>query len=155
MNLFFEVGHWLNLRHIWGDATCGSDLVTDTPTHNTANYGCPAAGHRSTCTGTPIEMTMNYMDYTDDACMYMFSAGQKSRMLATFASGGVNRSSRYGAYYILHSVPRKSNPSGTMDADQYLVKIAVSARSTGAGSFEAFMTAWLAAAQSEASLQLV
>ena len=83
-----EVGHWLNLRHIWGDATCGSDLVTDTPTHNTANYGCPAAGHRSTCTGTPIEMTMNYMDYTDDLCMYMFSAGQKSRMLATFATGG-------------------------------------------------------------------
>jgi len=83
-----EVGHWLNLRHIWGDATCGSDLVTDTPTHNTANYGCPAAGHRSTCTGTPIEMWMNYMDYTDDRCMYMFSTGQKSRMLATFASGG-------------------------------------------------------------------
>jgi hypothetical protein len=83
-----EVGHWLNLRHIWGDATCGSDLVTDTPTHNTANYGCPADGHRSTCTGTPVEMTMNYMDYTDDACMYMFSLGQKSRMLATFASGG-------------------------------------------------------------------
>jgi hypothetical protein len=83
-----EVGHWLNLRHIWGDATCGSDLVTDTPTHNTANYGCQAAGHRSTCTGTPIEMWMNYMDYTDDRCMYMFSAGQKSRMLATFASGG-------------------------------------------------------------------
>ena len=83
-----EVGHWLNLRHIWGDATCGSDLVTDTPTHNTANYGCPASGHKSTCTGTPIEMTMNYMDYTDDACMYMFSAGQKARMLATFATGG-------------------------------------------------------------------
>ncbi|MFN8281629.1 MAG: zinc metalloprotease [Chitinophagales bacterium] len=83
-----EVGHWLNLRHIWGDATCGSDLVSDTPTHNTANYGCPAAGHKSTCTGTPIEMTMNYMDYTDDACMYMFTAGQKSRILATFASGG-------------------------------------------------------------------
>ena len=82
-----EVGHWLNLRHIWGDATCGSDLVNDTPTHNTANYGCPASGHRSTCSGTPVEMTMNYMDYTDDACMYMFSLGQKSRMLATFASG--------------------------------------------------------------------
>jgi hypothetical protein len=83
-----EVGHWLNLRHIWGDATCGSDLVSDTPTHNTANYGCPAAGHKSTCSGAPIEMTMNYMDYTDDACMYMFSAGQKARILATFATGG-------------------------------------------------------------------
>jgi hypothetical protein len=83
-----EVGHWLNLRHIWGDATCGDDLVSDTPLHNTANYGCPAAGHLSTCTGTPVEMTMNYMDYTDDPCMYMFSSGQKSRMMAIFASGG-------------------------------------------------------------------
>ena len=83
-----EVGHWLNLRHIWGDATCGSDQVNDTPTHNTANYGCPGAGHRSTCTGTPEEMWMNYMDYSDDACMYMFSADQTTRMRALFATGG-------------------------------------------------------------------
>lgn len=83
-----EVGHWMNLRHIWGDATCGNDQVGDTPTHNTANYGCPAAGHKSTCSGTPVEMTMNYMDYTDDACMYMFSLGQESRILAVFAAGG-------------------------------------------------------------------
>lgn len=87
-----EVGHWMNLRHIWGDVTCGNDQVGDTPQHNTANYGCPAAGHKSTCTGTPVEMTMNYMDYTDDACMYMFSAGQKTRMLAVFASGGPRNS---------------------------------------------------------------
>lgn len=87
-----EVGHWLNLRHIWGDATCGNDQVGDTPLHNTANYGCPGFGHLSTCTGTPVEMTMNYMDYTDDACMYMFSNGQKTRMLAVFASGGPRNS---------------------------------------------------------------
>ena len=87
-----EVGHWLNLRHIWGDATCGTDQVGDTPTHNTANYGCPAVGHKSTCSGTPVEMTMNYMDYTDDACMYMFSVGQGSRMNATFAVGGPRNS---------------------------------------------------------------
>ncbi|WP_166923780.1 zinc metalloprotease [Flavobacterium poyangense] len=83
-----EVGHWMNLRHIWGDATCGSDLVSDTPTHNTANYGIPAYPHYSTCSGTPVEMTMNYMDYTDDAGMYMFSNGQKSRMAAIFVAGG-------------------------------------------------------------------
>lgn len=83
-----EVGHWLNLRHIWGDATCGSDLVSDTPQHNTANYGCPTYPHYSTCTGTPVEMTMNYMDYTDDACMYMFTQGQKTRAMAIFAVGG-------------------------------------------------------------------
>ena len=83
-----EVGHWMNLRHIWGDANCGSDLVSDTPTHNDANYGVPAYPHYSTCSGTPVEMTMNYMDYTDDNGMYMFSNGQKSRMSAIFVSGG-------------------------------------------------------------------
>lgn len=87
-----EVGHWLNLRHIWGDANCGSDLVSDTPTHDSPNSGVPAAGHRSTCTGTPLEMYMNYMDYTDDRGMFMFSNGQKARMNALFASGGARRS---------------------------------------------------------------
>jgi hypothetical protein len=83
-----EVGHWLNLRHIWGDATCGNDFVGDTPLHNTSNGGCPTATHRSTCTGTPLEMWMNYMDYTYDECMYMFTNGQRDRMLAVFAAGG-------------------------------------------------------------------
>ncbi|UOQ53589.1 M43 family zinc metalloprotease [Hymenobacter cellulosivorans] len=81
-----EVGHWLNLRHIWGDASCGNDLVSDTPTQQTANYGCPAFPH-VTCNNQG-DMSMNYMDYTDDACMYMFSTGQASRMNALFASGG-------------------------------------------------------------------
>jgi hypothetical protein len=83
-----EVGHWMNLRHIWGDATCGNDNVGDTPLHNTYNVGCPKADERSTCVGTPLEMWMNYMDYTYDACMYMFSNGQKDRMLAVFSAGG-------------------------------------------------------------------
>ncbi|MCF6128859.1 zinc metalloprotease [Flavobacterium sp. AS60] len=83
-----EVGHWLNLRHIWGDATCGNDLVADTPSHNAPNYGNPTYPHYSTCSGTPVEMTMNYMDYTDDRGMYMFSVGQKARMDAIFVSGG-------------------------------------------------------------------
>ncbi len=83
-----EVGHWMNLRHIWGDANCGSDLVSDTPLHNASNYGCPTYPHLSTCSGSPTEMTMNYMDYTDDRCMYMFTLGQKARMQALFTSGG-------------------------------------------------------------------
>lgn len=87
-----EVGHWLNLRHIWGDANCGSDLVNDTPTQQTSNYGCPAFP-RVTCSNGPNgDMFMNYMDYTDDACMYMFTPGQKSRMLALFAAGGARAS---------------------------------------------------------------
>ncbi len=83
-----EVGHYFNLRHIWGDTNCGNDFVDDTPLHNTYNFGCPPAGHLSTCTGTPVEMTMNYMDYTDDACMYMFTKEQALRMQATYATGG-------------------------------------------------------------------
>ena len=104
-----EVGHWLNLRHIWGDATCGTDNVTDTPSHNAANYGCPTYPHYSTCTGTPVEMTMNYMDYTDDACMYMFSAGQALRSQALFAVGGARAS-------LLNSsgcIPPSSSTCGT------------------------------------------
>jgi len=83
-----EVGHWLNLRHIWGDANCGSDLVTDTPTQQTSNYGCPTYPHVTCSNGTAGDMFMNYMDYTDDACMYMFTTGQKARMVALFATGG-------------------------------------------------------------------
>jgi hypothetical protein len=75
-----EIGHWFGLRHIWGDATCGNDFVDDTPLHNAANFDCPGEGHRSTCAGTPLEMWMNYMDYTDDRCMYFFSDGQVARM---------------------------------------------------------------------------
>jgi hypothetical protein len=83
-----EVGHWMNLRHIWGDASCGNDLVSDTPVHKTSNFGVPTYPYASTCLPTHNEMTMNYMDYTDDRGMYMFTEGQKSRMSALFVSGG-------------------------------------------------------------------
>ncbi len=80
-----EVGHWLNLRHIWGDGPCGSDdFVSDTPTSDDANYGC-ATGHVS-CSST--DMVQNYTDYSDDACMNLFTQGQKSRMQALFGGGG-------------------------------------------------------------------
>lgn len=84
-----EVGHWLNLRHIWGDdsgACTGSDQVSDTPNQGAENYGCPLPTKASCSNGG--DMFMNYMDYTDDACMYMFSAGQKARMQATLIAGG-------------------------------------------------------------------
>ena len=74
-----EVGHCFGLVHIWGDSRCGNDFVDDTPLHNDPNFGCPGPGHLSTCTGTPPEMWMNYMDYTDDKCMYFFSDGQAAR----------------------------------------------------------------------------
>jgi PKD repeat protein len=83
-----EVGHWLNLRHIWGDATCGNDFVSDTPPHEAANFGCPSFPHLSSCTGNPPngDMYPNYMDYTDGDCQNIFSNGQIARMTATLNS---------------------------------------------------------------------
>lgn len=84
-----EVGHYLNLRHIWGDANCGNDLVSDTPTQTGPNYGTPSYPLYNTCGGVQRSvMFMNYMDYVDDAAMFMFSAGQKTRMQSVVASSG-------------------------------------------------------------------
>lgn len=84
-----EVGHWLGLRHIWGDdsgACTQSDGISDTPNQGD-DYGgqCPT-GTRSSCGSN--DMYMNYMDYTDDACMNMLTNGQKAVMRATLNSGG-------------------------------------------------------------------
>ncbi len=87
-----EVGHWLNLRHIWGDANCGTDYVADTPTQQTSNYGCPSFPHVTCSNGPNGDLFMNYMDYTDDPCMFMFTNGQKTRTRAIFASDGARRS---------------------------------------------------------------
>jgi hypothetical protein len=81
-----EVGHYLNLRHIWGDGRCRQDdFVSDTPSSDGPNYGCPSYPTRN-CKSN--DMTMNYMDYTNDDCMYMFSEGQKVRMRSVFQTGG-------------------------------------------------------------------
>ncbi len=85
-----EIGHWLNLRHIWGDGNCSvDDFVDDTPVSDGPNYGCPTY---PTVRCNTNNITMNYMDYTDDACMYMFTQGQKNRMRAVFAIGGPRES---------------------------------------------------------------
>lgn len=78
-----EVGHWLDLHHIWGDNANGcndSDYVEDTPNQDSAVYGCASFPHKS-C-GNDGDMTMNYMNYAYDQCMSIFSQGQKQRMLA-------------------------------------------------------------------------
>lgn len=80
-----EVGHWLNLRHIWGDdgdGCSGSDFVDDTPNQGGPNFGAPAFPTLSCSNGPNGDMFMNYMDYVDDAAMVMFTAGQVTRMQA-------------------------------------------------------------------------
>ncbi len=102
-----EVGHWLNCYHIWGDdgTSCnGTDNVSDTPNQADENYGCPTFPTISCSNGPNGDMFMNYMDYTDDGCMNVFSAGQKSRMQSLFASGGARVS--------LVSSPGCNEPSG-------------------------------------------
>jgi hypothetical protein len=78
-----EIGHWLDLRHIWGDdrGSCsGSDLVADTPNQADATFNNPPFPQIS-CNNAPNgNMFMNYMDYTDDAAMFVFTHGQSRRM---------------------------------------------------------------------------
>ncbi len=86
-----EIGHWLNLYHIWGDdgSSCsGSDQVGDTPNQGAQHYGCPSFPSVSCTNGPNGDMWMNYMDYTDDRCMYMFTNGQYARTASLFATGG-------------------------------------------------------------------
>lgn len=85
-----EIGHWLGLIHIWGDENCGDDHVDDTPTQFSYNYGCVAFPHISTCSPNGDgDMFMNFMDFSDDACMNMFTKGQVKRMRALFAQGNL------------------------------------------------------------------
>lgn len=80
-----EVGHYFNLRHIWGDTPdcSGSDLVADTPNCAGPNFGEPAFPTITCGNGPNGDMFVNYMDYTDDAAMFMFTAQQVLRMRAT------------------------------------------------------------------------
>lgn len=80
-----EVGHYLNLRHIWGDTEdcSGNDFIADTPNAEAPNYHAPAFPHISCNNGPSGDMFMNYMDYVDDAAMVMFTTEQVARMHST------------------------------------------------------------------------
>ena len=87
-----ETGHWLGLKHIWGDEYCGDDGVSDTPKQASYTTGCPTT-IRVTCGNGPTgDMYNNYMDFTNDACMNLFTEGQKARMRALFVGGAVRNS---------------------------------------------------------------
>lgn len=83
------IGNYFFLYDIWGPCYCCDDRVADTPIHNGANFGPnDIYKHVTLCEGNGVEMTMNYMDNTDDGWMYMFTKGQKDRMQAVLAEGG-------------------------------------------------------------------
>jgi len=80
-----EIGHWLNLRHIWGDdgtGCSGDDFVADTPNAGGPNYNKPTFPNVTCGNGPDGDLFMNYMDYVDDDAMFMFTHGQVARMQA-------------------------------------------------------------------------
>ncbi|WP_336128090.1 M43 family zinc metalloprotease [Mesoflavibacter sp. CH_XMU1422-2] len=81
-----EVGHWLGLRHIWGDGDCSADdFCADTPNAAAPNYTCNL--FNNSCTDNPdFDQVQNYMDYTNDACMDTFTQDQKDRIQAIMAN---------------------------------------------------------------------
>ena len=79
-------GNYLGLRPLWGNSRCEDDYVADTPIHNAPNVGVPGRGHTSLCDGYPTEMTMNFMDNTDDEQQYLFTEGQIKRMRAILST---------------------------------------------------------------------
>jgi hypothetical protein len=85
-----EIGHWMGLYHTFqGGCTTTNDGVSDTAAERGPTYGCPAPGSTDTCKGPkypgadPVE---NFMDYTDDGCMFEFTPGQDARMDAAFST---------------------------------------------------------------------
>ncbi len=102
-----EIGHWLGLRHLWGDANCGDDGIADTPPQQAGNNYCPTFPHVSSCSINSFgDMFMNFMDVTDDACMNMFTQGQKTAMRSLFAKGNARNS------FLSSSVCDSSNAQG-------------------------------------------
>jgi len=100
-----EVGHWLGLKHIWGDANCGDDLIADTPPQADHNFYCPtfrkvSPGCSTTSDG---DMFMNFMDYVYDECMYMFTEGQKVAMRSTFSKRNFRSSMLYSNSFNIES----------------------------------------------------
>lgn len=109
--LTHEMGHYFELLHIWGDdggACTGDDGLTDTPPQGNNSSGCPTFPKLDACSGTPPGvMFMNYMDYTDDICMHMFTQQQADRMYSMIDVGGENH--ELTTHHELLSVPEVSN----------------------------------------------
>lgn len=103
-----EVAHWLGLRHIWGDGNCLSDYCSDTPPSKQAHTGCVTSTQPDLCgvgQAPNGEMVMNFMDRTDDACMYMFTPEQGLRMQTALSQSSLR--------YQLGTHGKCAEPTGT------------------------------------------
>jgi PKD repeat protein len=132
--LSHETGHWLGLRHIWGDGVCADDFVADTPTQNGPSSGCP---NSLACNSSTPAMVQNYMDYSNDACMNIFTEGQKLRMRVVM-DVSPRRKSLIAAN--LCSPPVADVPTANFTVDQQLVLLGGQATFTDLSSN--FPTQW-------------
>lgn len=108
--LTHEMGHWLGLKHLWGDKDCGSDDVDDTPPQKSSNSGCNTFPKKSDCSiNDNGDMFMNFMDFSNDACMNLFTVGQVRKMRSLFARGGFRNS---------FLISDKCNPSGIEEGEE-------------------------------------
>jgi hypothetical protein len=108
------IAGYLNVYELWSETVaCGDDGVDDTPIHNLPNlgWGCADYRHVSACNGEPVEMTMNFMDNTNDACVYMFTNGQKKRLQASLVKEGIR-------YKLTQSGDTQCNNGGNLQAAQ-------------------------------------
>jgi len=126
-----EVGHWLNLRHIWGDANCGDDFVSDTPEQQGPNGQCPSFPKVTCSNGPNGDMFMNYMDYVDDACMVMFTTGQKQRANAAIASFRPGLATSGGCVTAINEVSGKSTFHAYPNPASNLVTVDLTGKGTG------------------------
>ena len=114
-----EVGHWLDLRHVWGDdqddpdPCTGTDLIDDTPNQRVQYFNCPV-WPQSSCGSQ--DMYMNYMDYTDDNCSNLFTNDQSARMHSTLETvrAGVPANSGACDYYLDLGIKEVFSPTSTM-----------------------------------------
>jgi PKD repeat protein len=142
-----EVGHWLGLRHINGDSNCGSDFCADTPTADQLHYGCISSStpyHVNACGANSSpngEMTMNFMDYTDDACMYMFTPNQKTRVQTAMANGTYRSNLTNSSNTVCNSTPTPPSSSFTFVAGTHCTGNPYTFTSTSTGAPTSYLWA--------------
>jgi len=128
-----EVGHWIGLRHVWGDGDCTmDDFVADTPGADANNSG-GCLNVKNSCTDSIVDyddMVENYMDYSNDSCMNMFTHGQKARgwsflntdRLSLFTSQGCSLAvatadPRFAHFFTLYPNPAMDRVSINWEGD--------------------------------------